>query len=79
MVSALAWHCRRVQDESILEKWIALARMGAAGSLDAVLKAVDDPKVFVFGELLDEPNVQVRVWCGVVVVDRVFWRYQRAF
>jgi hypothetical protein len=32
-----------------------------AACQDAVMKAIDDPKVFVFGELLDVPNVQVSV------------------
>ena len=48
-----------LQGEAFLEQWVLLARMTAAACQDAVLKAIDDPKVFVFGELLDVPNVEV--------------------
>ena len=54
--SCLLFH---LQGEAFLEQWVLLARMTAAACQDAVLKAIDDPKVFVFGELLDVPNVEV--------------------
>ena len=51
------------QGEVFLTQWVVIARMTPACQ-DAVLKAIDDSKVFVYGELLDVANVQVR-WSGV--------------
>jgi hypothetical protein len=48
-----------------LEKWVATARLSPQMALKSVQKAIDDPKVFVFGELLALPSVQsVGVWCA---------------
>lgn len=46
-----------------LQQYVSLSRLSAAGAVGAVTKAVDDPKVFVFGELLDEPNVKAVCCC----------------
>lgn len=43
---------------SALEKWVASAKLSPQMAIKPVQKAIDDPKVYVFGELLALPSVQ---------------------
>lgn len=45
-------------DRAALDKWVQTVRVSGSAPARALLKAIDDPKVFVFGELLALANVQ---------------------
>ena len=45
-----------------LEQFVLLAKNArGAGAVELIKQALEAPGVFVFGELLDMPNIQVRV------------------
>jgi hypothetical protein len=43
-----------------IEKWVLTSKISVLGCADVILRAIDDPKVFLFAELLEAPNVKVR-------------------